>query len=173
MEGPARFVARYATQTFTGSSFSEVGDKLAGRGFDMTRMCHIEDHTYRVPHRDPHRRPAYIVHTPAPPEPPPVLPVPIDLQKAMLIAAALSNRTMEPIPLTCRECGAIHPEGAVCVLPIYYEVKCCHETIYAHKGPHEAVNSGGIITHRWVEERVITDLPFNAYAPNGHDPDVC
>jgi hypothetical protein len=51
----------------------------------------------------------------------------------------------------------------VCLIPILYEMHCCTERTYAHVGPHEALGPDGIVTHRWVEELTVVDLPFNGY----------
>jgi hypothetical protein len=133
----------------------------------MSKAYQVDTHTLCVPHPDKRRKPVHITHYPPPPAPP--TPPPLDLTNAMKAAVEVSAGTRTPVPLTCRECGAMHPEGAVCLRPIYFEVKCCHEKVYPHDGPHEATDSAGRITHRWIEERVITDMPFNAYGPDGYD----
>lgn len=89
----------------------------------------------------------------------------IEAAGADLAYAAVMAGVVEPIPLTCGTCGSVHPEGVVCVVPIMFKrIGCCHTvTTYAHDGPHEARTDDGVVTHRWIEETVITDLPFNFY----------
>lgn len=94
-------------------------------------------------------------------------PMSVQVAAAHLAGAEVEAGAVEPIPLTCGECGAVHPEGVVCLVPIFYERRCCIVETYAHDGPHEAATDDGLITHRWIEELVVTDLPFDSYLGKG------
>lgn len=96
-------------------------------------------------------------------------PMSVGVASAYLAGAEVEAGVREPIPLTCGECGAVHPEGVVCLIPIFFERRCCVVETYAHDGPHEAATEDGLITHRWIEELVVTDMPFNAYAAHQDD----
>jgi hypothetical protein len=166
------FIARYASKTLTHASFPDLGDELVARGFDMTRARANAHGVLLVPHRDRRRQAARVFKVLAPveeavkeDEPP----MSLDVAAAML-AGAEFEAGMRPAPgLSCRVCGAVHPEGVVCFVPILYEVRCCVERTYPHEGPHEAVDGEGLVTHRWIEELVITDLPYNFYGPTDND----
>jgi len=161
-----QFVARYASQVVTGTTFAEVGDTLAERGFDMARATATAQGVLLVPHTDRSRQAAHLYQELVPVEqaPKPVIPVQLDVATAMLAGAEVESGFRDGAALACRDCGAVHPEGVVCVIPIMYEMQCCTERTYPHHGPHEhRVN--GRVTHRWVEELVITDLAFNGYQP--------
>jgi hypothetical protein len=96
-------------------------------------------------------------------------PMSVELASATLAGDKVLAGVDDTFPLTSCECGAVHPEGMVCLIPIFIEKKCCLVTTYGHNGPHEAADAEGVITHRWIEELVITDLPFNAYGPGCDD----
>lgn len=192
MAEEARFVARYASQYVTGDTFTEVGNVLAERGFDMTAARQTDHGVLIIPHRKPGRISAHLFRQldpiteaekleecdcPPPPveaEPSPP-PMRVDLAAATLAGAEVEAGVRDGVGLKCRECGAVHPEGMVCMIPVMYEKRCCLEQTYAHDGPHEAGHHDPdtdtvVITHRWIEELVCTDLPFNAY---GHYEDEC
>lgn len=165
------FIARYASVCVTGSSFAEVGDVLAARGFDMVRATQTARGVLVVPHKRPDRQAAH-VYRQVPKvngveKPEPEIPMQVDVAAAMLKTAEIESGLREPIiGLQCRECGAVHPEGVVCLVPIFFEVECHHcgrEECYTHPGPHEHADHEGVITHRWVTEMVIKDLPYDGY----------
>lgn len=62
-----------------------------------------------------------------------------------------------------RGCGAVHPDGVVCVKTVYFEHGCCADTIYGHDDPHEHIDQDGVITHKWEETLVVKDLPYDGY----------
>lgn len=223
----ARYVARYASTYVRGETFSEVGNVLAERGFDMVRATQTERGVLVVPHTRPERQAAHLfvaldaveeAEKPDVDDMPSVLepgasrfpprdpeqraawaraqiadmasqsaiveglngngqPMNLDVASATLAGAEVESGAMEPVPLHCGECGAVHSEGVVCLIPVYRESsKCCaeHMTIYAHEQPHEAMDENGVITHRWVTKTIIEDLQFNAYGaydPNLDGPD--
>jgi hypothetical protein len=148
-EGEAHsFVARYASRTVTGMTFSEVGDALVARGFDMTSAIATAHGVLIVPHSDPTRNAAHVFKVVAPVE---VVekPMQVDVASALLAGESVMAGLSNGPPIQCRTCGAVHPEGVVCVIPVFYEVLCdmCgSETSYNHDGPHEAatpVNRNG------------------------------
>jgi len=216
----ARFVARYASVYVRGSSFQEVGDVLAERGFDMVRAAQTDHGVLVIPHREENRQSAHLFamldsvevaekvddcdHPPMSLDASAladvvcvcadfrkqhasgVWPSPtwfcrthgqvdvsdmgqsLQVARAALAGAKVEAGLVEPIPLTCGTCGSVHPEGVICLVPVFYERICTDPncgamTTYGHDGPHEAVTDDGLITHRWVEELVVTDLPFNGY----------
>jgi len=172
----ARFIARYASVYVTGSSFAEVGDQLHARGFDMLAASQTAHGVLVVPHTKPDRQAARVFkEVPAAVEEPKVevedKPMSTDLAAAVFAGAKVEAGIEEGIQLECHACGAVHPEGALCMIPIFSRQKCCLRDIYPHDGPHEAATQEGLITHRWIEEVVITDLPFNGYAPWSEDDD--
>jgi hypothetical protein len=172
-----RYVARYASQYVTGQTFTEVGDVLHQRGFDMQRAEQTEHGVLLIPHKDGRRMAARLFQNLPTVEPEHkhngdavaeethVQPMQVDVAAATFAGAKVEAGIDDGVALKCRECGAVHPEGVVCMVPIFYETRCCLEQTYAHPGPHEASTEEGVITHRWIEERVITDVPFDAYHP--------
>jgi hypothetical protein len=196
----AHFVARYASVVVTGGSFGEVGDVLHKRGFNMRAARQTDHGVLIIPHSKPGRAEAHLfrqldaveeeikavtvngngrmpvddmdalraeIHQASPKPMKPVQP------DAAALAEAAEAGTGDAVDLQCGTCGAVHPLGVVCMVPIFFEQKCCYPITYAHKGPHEAgvQDADGVlvITHRWIEERVITDLPFNSYGPLDED----
>jgi hypothetical protein len=184
----AQFIARYGKRTITGHSFTEVGDVLAARGFDMVKAEQTDHGVLLIPHRRRDRMAARLYHQlPAVKEEPKHNgvehhngvqhhngdAVTTDAQPVAVGGAASLAEPAEAKPIvglqTC-ECGAVHPDGLFCMIPVLYEKRCCLEHSYAHAGPHEAgvhdpETDTVVITHRWIEELVITDLPFTAYKP--------
>jgi hypothetical protein len=153
----------------SGPTFSHVGDQLAERGFDMTRASANQHGVLVVPHRDGRRQAARLFKVlEAVAEEPKAedAPLSIEVANAMLAGESVAAGVHDGPPLQCRGCGHVHPEGAVCLIPILFEMRCCYERTYPHDGPHEATDPEGVVTHRWVEELVITDLAFNAYGGN-------
>lgn len=71
--------------------------------------------------------------------------------------------------LQIRECGAVHPDGVVCSLPVYYEKGCCYDKVVPHEEPHESTSKDGRVTHRWEEVSKVMDLPFDAYSSRDSD----
>jgi hypothetical protein len=185
----AQYIARYASVHITGESFTEVGDILAARGFDMTSATQTDQGVLVIPHRKRNRAEAHVFRQLPPVAPefkpldaPPLNgnglngnghahePMSLGAAQVELVTAKVESGAVEPIGLQCGTCGAVHPEGVVCMIPVFYEKRCCLEHTFAHDGPHEAGTDDGQITHRWIEELVCTDLPFNAY---GHYEDEC
>ena len=155
------FVARNCNTTLTGHSFTEIGDQLIVKGFDMARAEQKPDGILVVPHAKSARVWAKVYSKVAP-----VDPVVIDVQPEVAKAVEAGERVakqMSAVGIYTRDCGAVHPEGVVCIIPVFAERACCSEVIYPHDGPHEVTNEHGVVTHRWIEERVVTDLPFNGY----------
>jgi len=190
----ARFVARYASVYVTGSSFGEVGDVLARRGFNMTAARQTDHGVLIIPHKKPNRAEAHLfreldavteepkaksaLNGNAPKNgvavgPENRKPMQVDVAAATFAGAKVDAGIEEGIGLQCRGCGAVHPEGVVCLVPIFFEIGLCDcgtrhlllDKLYAHPGPHEAATEEGEITHRWMEELVVTDLPFDGYHP--------
>jgi len=154
------YVARYCNTTLTGHSFTEVGDQLVSKGFDMARAEQKPDGILIVPHAKSARVWAK-VYSKVEPVTPTVIEVQPEVAKAAA-AGAKAAKQMAAVGIYTRDCGAVHPEGVVCIIPVFAEKACCSEVIYPHDGPHQVVVEGQV-THRWIEEHVITDLPFNAY----------
>lgn len=197
----ARFVARYASVYVRGESFTEVGDVLHERGFDLARAAQTERGVLVIPHKEDNRQAAHLFAMLDPVEvaekpgamsldAPPMAAIPknpderaawaqarvtemqaaveappmtVEMASVELAGAKVAAGAVEPIPLTCGDCGSMHPEGVICLVPVFFERTCCTVNTYGHDGPHEAATADGVITHRWIEELVITDLPFNAY----------
>jgi hypothetical protein len=156
-----QFIARYCNSTLTGGSFTEVGDQLISKGFDMTLAYDKGDGVLCVPHVKSSNVTAKVFRKPVHEEPAKPIPVQADLAKA--IAAGAKVASGDGIKhMRTRQCGAVHPEGVICVLMVFAERPCCVDVIYPHEGPHE-VHRDGMVTHRWITEMVITDLPFNGY----------
>lgn len=167
MHEEAQFIARYASVYVTGKSFAQVGDVLHQRGFNMLAARQTDHGVLVVPHRKKNRVAARVYRQLEPVEaeekPPEPEPMSLGAAEIEVVTAAVESGAVKPVGLTCRECGAVHPEGVVCVIPIMAHLRCCIQETYAHEGPHEAATPEGVVTHRWIEELVITDLPFNAY----------
>jgi len=85
-----------------------------------------------------------------------------------------------------RACGAVHPDGVVCLVPVFFETaaKTCAscgsmttgEVVYQHQPPHESWNGDGVVTHRWEENSATTitvkDYPRDVYSRSPHMPPV-
>lgn len=211
----ARYVARYASVYVRGNTFTEVGDELHRRGFDLPRAAQTERGVLVIPHKEENRQAAHLfamldnvevaekpledipvtmsLDAPDLLDRPPTdpderaawararvdrmraevdAPMSLDVASAFVAGAEVESGAVSPIPLTCGDCGSMHPEGVICLVPVFYEsAECCHAIVtYGHDGPHEAATPDGVITHRWITEMVVTDLPFNAYGT--FDPTV-
>ena len=70
-----------------------------------------------------------------------------------------------------RQCGMVYGDGVVCMRHVYYQEGCCSDKVFNHKGPHEATDKNGRITHRWKQKIVIEPLPFDGYMPLEDDDD--
>lgn len=163
-----RFVARYASQTVSGDTFVEVADLLTQRGFDIARAVSHSHGSLTVPHTDGRRRPANLFRTVRRVVPKSDLPMQPEVLAAVMAGKRVAEGGDGP-GLKTRPCGSVHPDGAVCVVSVYAETRCCSERVYAHEGPHEARTPDGVVTNRWVETLEVEDLPFDAYAPEQAD----
>lgn len=163
------FIARYCNTELTGHSFTEIGDALTAKGFAMTRAHQKSDGILMVPHAKSERVWAKLfMRLPAVEEAVKEPPMSTEVAAAALAGAEVLAGMAKGVGITSRDCGAVHPEGVVCTLPVYAERPCCVDVIYPHDGPHE-VTVEGVITHRWISELVITDLPFNSYGEYAED----
>jgi len=157
------FVARYGRTTLRGDNFNAICVELVAHDYLVTKMTTVATGKFLVPHRDEKRKPAQILSyhayqaEEAQPEPtwvPEPIPVPTTV-----------------VGLQVRECGSVHTDGVFCRVGVYFETRCdCGtETVYAHDGPHEAVDADGNVIARWEEVLQICDLPFNRYSST-YDP---
>jgi hypothetical protein len=154
-----RYRAIYGAATIEGD-FLEVTDVLASRGFDMTAAMHVGPHAMHVPHPE---------HTAAMVERVPEVKSPEIIAAEHAYLAAMKGHR-DP-GLQTKDCGCVHPEGLICIVPVLYKPMCSHcqtDQVYAHEGPHEALIDG-LVKFRWVETVQIEDLSYNAYGPMEED----
>jgi len=155
------FRAVYGKTTIKGDDFQAVADALVERGFDMTRAEGMADGTLKVPHTQPRRQAARMMFDKH--EPPPPAPDPLYSRLAAAYETALVGGRAPG--LRTRNCGAVHSDGVVCLLPVLFEaLNCgCGDMVYPHEGPHESCDTEGV-RYRWEEVLVIQDLPFDTYS---------
>jgi hypothetical protein len=159
------FVARYCNTTLKRGSFTEIGDALIDKGFNMSAAYAKDDGVLVVPHTRTPRVTATLFASLGHVEESVKEPIPtrLDLANATLAGAAVMDGFEDGAKVAARDCGAVHPDGMVCILPVFAERLCCSERVFPHDGPHQVHGDDGVITHRWVEELIIRDLPFNTY----------
>lgn len=164
MDDEYAFRAVYGNTVIKGHSFTAVADALIERGFDMTRVEPDGDGNLRVPHTTPRRRAALLSVVRNEPEPVVLSPEDQRIEQQMLAAyRAVYNGAVVP-GIQTRACGAVHTEGAVCLIPVLFEaLHCgCGDMVYPHEQPHEATDENGV-RYRWEEVLMIQDLPYDSY----------
>lgn len=168
-----KYVAKYGNTVLKGNSFTDVCDVLQERGFimeDAVVMSHPSNggdrNIIKIPHSNPSRKPAKLEYLNGHTVEIETTTVSVEIASAELTYTSVITGTTQPTGLATRECGAVHPEGVACFIPILYEpLSCsCGDRTYQHEGPHEAVTPEGV-KFRWEEVLIIRDLPFNTYGP--------
>lgn len=158
-EVTVQYVASYGRSVLRGTSFATVCDRLVAEGYAVHRAKEVQRGVLEIPHNKATRNPAVlrssIADQPAEPEE--------QIEPAW---------TPEPIPvptvvvgIQVRECGTVHPDGAVCIIPVFFETPACGcaDKVYEHDGPHEAHDEYGV-SHRWTEVLTVEDADFDCYS---------
>ena len=158
------FVARFGRTVIRGDDFVAVCDVLIENGFVMAQATQIEVGVLSVPHSG-ERRPATLRswHADQPQEDPEPVFVPEPVEVPRIV-----------VGIQVRECGSVHSDGVVCLVPVYFETPACGcaDRVYEHTGYHEATDPQSGVTHRWTEVLEIQDADYNAYGPADDDDEA-
>ena len=158
MEWGNAYVARFGRTVIRGDDFVGVCDALIEKGFEVHLAKEVKRGVLEIPH--PTRKPAQLRSWHADHA----------AQEEEKAAQEEPKATLAElraiVGIQVRQCGSVHSEGVVCMVPVYFEAPpCgCADRVYAHTGYHEAVTEDGV-THRWTEVLEIVDADYNAYGP--------
>lgn len=163
MEGVNAYVARFGRTVIRGDDFVAVCDTLIEAGYEVSRAKEVKRGVLEIPHggtRSPAQLRSWHADEVAQKQP--------EVQAQWVPEPVATPRVV--VGIQVRECGSVHSEGVVCMVPVYFETPACGcaDRVYEHPGYHEVTTDDGV-THRWSEVLEIVDADYNSYGPTDEE----